>query len=182
MIATTNTEHYENIAEAIRTKGVAGTFKPSEMAEAILSIISGSSDIQVLTGTFTPTSSDYASGKHIDVAIPSGKSVRAVIVAEATSDTSTIDRYAPDMVVSWLRRSSNIQAETLCRYKSSASTATLAVSVSTNTYPLASANSNTNATSYYYCINWYGGVVRFKTYGNYRFRANKTYEYIIVLK
>lgn len=181
MIATTNTENYGNIAEAIRTKGITGTFKPSEMAEAILSITSG--DTELLTGSFTPTSANYVKGGHVDISIPNGKTVRAVIVAEATSDTTTVDRYAPDFVIAWLRRSSDIQAQVIGRYKSSTSQASsMTIATSTTNYVLGSSYINTDASAYTYCINWYGNLVRFKTYGNYRFRANKNYEYIIVLK
>lgn len=37
----TDSKNYEDIADAIRSKGVSGTFKPSEMADAIESIPSG---------------------------------------------------------------------------------------------------------------------------------------------
>ena len=37
----TDSQHYADIADAIRDKGVEGTFKPSEMPSAIASIVSG---------------------------------------------------------------------------------------------------------------------------------------------
>ena len=42
-IVTTNNQNYIDIADAIRAKGVSGTFKPSEMANAITSISGGGS-------------------------------------------------------------------------------------------------------------------------------------------
>lgn len=43
-IGITDNQHYSDIADAIRYKGVTGTFKPSEMAAAITSIPSGGED------------------------------------------------------------------------------------------------------------------------------------------
>lgn len=40
-IVTTNDQHYSDIADAIRDKGVNGVFKPNEMASAIQSISTG---------------------------------------------------------------------------------------------------------------------------------------------
>lgn len=60
-IITTDSQNYTNIANAIRTKvGTSDTFKPSEMASAILSIPSGSgTDVSDTTAT----ASDVKSGK-----------------------------------------------------------------------------------------------------------------------
>lgn len=40
-IVYTDDKHYSDIADAIRSKGVSGTFKPDEMAQAVLDIPSG---------------------------------------------------------------------------------------------------------------------------------------------
>lgn len=48
-IVTTNNQHYYNIANALRAKGVVGSLKPQEMAEAIAGI-SSVSDTEITDG------------------------------------------------------------------------------------------------------------------------------------
>ena len=49
-IVLTDSNNYTNIANAIREKGVNGTFKPSQMAQAIASIPMGGGNVFWLTG------------------------------------------------------------------------------------------------------------------------------------
>ncbi len=60
MIVTTDNKHYGDIANAIRTKlGVEDTYKPHEMAEAVLSIDGGSGWFRVVTQEWEVTEFKY---------------------------------------------------------------------------------------------------------------------------
>lgn len=50
----TDNQHYSDIADAIRAKGVSGTFRPSEMATAIASIPSGDASLNLAYGLTPP--------------------------------------------------------------------------------------------------------------------------------
>ena len=65
-IITTDSQYYSNIADAIRSKaGVSDTYKPSEMAPAILSLPTGSgTDVSDTTAT----AADVLTGKYFYVA------------------------------------------------------------------------------------------------------------------
>lgn len=46
-IVTTNDQHYSDIADAIRAKGVNGVFKPAQMAGAISNIPTGGGGVDL---------------------------------------------------------------------------------------------------------------------------------------
>lgn len=68
-IVYTDDKHYSDIADAIRSKGVSGTFKPDEMAQAVLDIPSGgitpTGNINI-TDTNVTDVTNYATAQVID--------------------------------------------------------------------------------------------------------------------
>lgn len=59
-IVYTDDKNYSDIADAIRSKGVSGTFKPDEMAQAVLNIPSGGGGLEKIgTVATNPTESTY---------------------------------------------------------------------------------------------------------------------------
>ena len=176
-------EKLNAIGDAIRSK-TGGTAKLSltDMVTAINSIQSGGSGgtDKIITGSFTPSSSDNVSGGSIKVTV--SRLPRAVVVWTDNVGTN-IDRYAPQAfsaVNPNATLSASQSALVSARYKSSTSSgSTLSQASAWSAYVWGNYTTS-NASNYYYLVCCTSNRVYFKTNGNYCFRVGTTYKYLIL--
>lgn len=174
-------EKLNAIGDAIRAKtGGKAKLSLTDMATAIAGIQAGGGGGSTIIGTFTPTSADNASGKSIQVTV--SKFPRCVCVFD-TNISTAVDRYAIQFLTIWnpadsMANNQNVWVSS--RYKSSTSSGTTFTQA--GAYAATAWNSSytaTNASSYQYACTVTSSKVYFKTNGNYRFRADATYRYMI---
>lgn len=133
-------------------------------------------------GTFTPTEDDYVSGGGIEIYLQSPIEVTEVLVYRVNKGNEQ-DQYSPDLFSAVFREDNLQNALLFNRYKASGSTTYTNNGYETTNFKT-DTNINRDATSSTYMISIYRNeydeyIVKFKTYGNYRFRVGVDYNYTI---